>query len=340
MIKNTKNQRTRQLVAKWKSDGEYPILEAIAQTLPQHSRTSQKQLLRDRCVTCNGNVCENHNLIIQKEDLIEIFNIGFLAPLNKTEAKVLWEDDYFILVHKNAGINTIATHEGDKNTVYRIVADYYKSADIREKIFLLNRLDRDSEGLILFARNREIQQEFLDNWGKYMLSQTFSAVVEGNFLEPEGVFEAPATIERNKNKSNKLKKGALPSRRSKVSYTVEQNASFRSLLSLQLHGRYNGIRTQLNECGHPILGEKNKGVVLKGSKRLALIQRSLSFLHPVTYKKHHFTLALPQEIKKLLLGRTTANEKKLIKEKNETLSQKESPSKKIQLDTLTKIINN
>ncbi len=332
MIKNKTDRKVRQLVAKWTCTEEMPILEAIAHTLPQSSRTSQKQLLRDRCVTCNGKVCDNHTVVAQPGALIEIFNIGFLPPLSRTEAKVLWQDDFFILVHKNAGINTIATHEGDKNTVYRIVADYYKSSDIREKIFLLNRLDRDTSGLILFARSREVQQEVLENWGKHILSQSFSAVVEGNFNEDEGEFAAPSTVTKNRVKGKK-KTGEHISRRSRVSYKVEKQGSFRSLLFLTLHGRYNGIRTQLNESGHPILGEKNKGVIIKGAKKLALIQRELILLHPITKRKHNFSLPLPEEMKRLLAGRTTQSERKQIKERQE---EKDENKSRIKLETLTK----
>lgn len=320
-MKNNTTRKVRQLVVRWSCNEPLTILEAIARALPDSSRTSQKQLLRDRCVTCNGSVCTTHSNMVSVGDVVEIFNTGILPPLQQSKVKVLWQDEYFILVHKESGINTIATHEGDKNTVYRIVADYYKSSDIREKIFLLNRLDRETPGLILFARNREIQQEILEQWGKYIISQTFSALVEGEFEDEEGEFASPKTPIKKKQKAGnneaKSKKETAPvSRRSRATYVVEQSGQWRSLLYITLHGRYNGLRTQLNESGHPTMGEKSKGGILRGAKSLALTQRELVLHHPVTKKRHRFTLPLPEAIKKLMNARLSSSERAAIKEIN------------------------
>lgn len=320
-------RKKRQLVAKWRCEESISVLEAMRIFLPDSSRTSHKQYLRDRCVRVNGEVCTSPPFIVSAGDMIEVFNVGFLPPISTPEVKLLWEDDYFVLVQKEAGLHTISTREGEKRTAFRIVADYYKSGDSMEKIFLLNRLDRETPGLILFARNRDVQQEVLENWKKYILSQTFIALVEGVFADEEGelslAFAEGANSSPTKagGKSNSKRQAEAP-RRSRVSYQVMERGQWRTLLRLTLHGRYNGIRSQLSEQGNPIMGEKNKGCVLQATKALAMAQSEMLFLHPITGYRHHFKVEVPCHIYKQVKGRLTAGERAKIEAKEESETNK------------------
>lgn len=189
-------RRYRRVVVQGTASEATTLMGILTQLLPESSRTTHKQYLRDRCIKVNGQVVSEHSVPIAVGDEVVVYSVGFAPVLDNTEVKVLWQDDWFILVQKEPGIPTIASKPGDKHTVYRIVADHYKSGDAREKIFLLNRLDRDTRGLILFARDREVQQEILDNWEKYILSQTFAALVEGALPEEKGEFAPPPKIGR------------------------------------------------------------------------------------------------------------------------------------------------
>ncbi|MBB6276045.1 pseudouridine synthase [Porphyromonas circumdentaria] len=327
MKNKTSVRKRRQLVARWKCDRTTSVLEAMGKLLPDSSRTSHKQYLRDRCLKLNGEVCTSSLTEVNEGDLLELFSVGFLPPLFTPEIKLLWEDDYFILVQKEAGLHTISTREGEKRTVFRLVADYYKAGNSTEKIFLLNRLDRETPGLILFARNREIQQEVLENWGKYVLAQSFTALVEGVIPNEEGeltsLSEASTKMSQSKvpNKKKNTSHAEAP-RRSRVSYQVLERGQWRTLLYLTLHGRYNGIRSQLSEKGNPIMGEKNKGCLLRSTKELAITQSEMLFLHPVTGKRHHFKLETPEYIYSLLKGRLTSSERAAIQEKETPVSEK------------------
>lgn len=320
-------RKRRQLIAKWQCNQPIIILEAMAKLLPESSRTSQKQYLRDRCVRLNGEVCTSPLQNVSVGDFLEVFNVGFLPPISTPEVKLLWEDDYFVLVQKEAGLHTISTREGEKKTVFRIVADYYKSTNSLEKIFLLNRLDRETPGLVLFARNREVQQEVIENWSKYILSQTFTALVEGIIAEEEGEMLHISDSSVKSPRANTSGKGRNKAqseapRRSRVSYEVMERGQWRTLLKLTLHGRYNGIRSQLSERGNPVMGEKNKGCLLRGAKALAITQSEMLFLHPITGKRHHFTMEIPEAIYKLLKGRLTSSERVAIREKEEPMPEK------------------
>jgi ribosomal large subunit pseudouridine synthase family protein len=320
-------RRYRRVVVQGTASEATTLMGILTQLLPESSRTTHKQYLRDRCIKVNGQVVSEHSAPIVVGDEVVVYSVGFAPVLDNTEVKVLWQDDWFILVQKEPGIPTIASKPGDKHTVYRIVADHYKSGDAREKIFLLNRLDRDTRGLILFARDREVQQEILDNWEKYILSQTFAALVEGVVPEEKGEFAPPPKPKKPAGDED-TKKKVMPSRRSRATYQVEERASWRTLLRISLLGRYNGIRSQLNEKKCPLVGERKS--VIKGAPSIALSQQELVLLHPVTKEKLHFESPVPAFFFKLLRRRLTTSERQVFEKRTEN-------EKNLSIDSLKKI---
>ena len=320
-------RRYRRVVVQGTASEATTLMGILTQLLPESSRTTHKQYLRDRCIKVNGQVVSEHSAPIAVGDEVVVYSVGFAPVLDNTEVKVLWQDDWFILVQKEPGIPTIASKPGDKHTVYRIVADHYKSGDAREKIFLLNRLDRDTRGLILFARDREVQQEILDNWEKYSLSQSFAALVEGALPEEKGEFAPPPKPKKPAGDED-TKKKVMPSRRSRATYQVEERASWRTLLRISLLGRYNGIRSQLNEKKCPLVGERKS--VIKGAPSIALSQQELVLLHPVTKEKLHFESPVPAFFYKLLRRRLTTSERQVFEKRTEN-------EKNLSIDSLKKI---
>ncbi len=320
-------RRYRRVVVQGTASEATTLMGILTQLLPESSRTTHKQYLRDRCIKVNGQVVSEHSAPIVVGDEVVVYSVGFAPVLDNTEVKVLWQDDWFILVQKEPGIPTIASKPGDKHTVYRIVADHYKSGDAREKIFLLNRLDRDTRGLILFARDREVQQEILDNWEKYILSQTFAALVEGALPEEKGEFAPPPKPKKPAGDED-TKKKVMPSRRSRATYQVEERASWRTLLRISLLGRYNGIRSQLNEKKCPLVGERKS--VIKGAPSIALSQQELVLLHPVTKEKLRFESPVPAFFFKLLRRRLTTSERQVFEKRTEN-------EKNLSIDSLKKI---
>ena len=320
-------RRYRRVVVQGTASEATTLMGMLTQLLPESSRTTHKQYLRDRCIKVNGQVVSEHSTPIAVGDEVVVYSVGFAPVLDNTEVKVLWQDDWFILVQKEPGIPTIASKPGDKHTVYRIVADHYKSGDAREKIFLLNRLDRDTRGLILFARVREVQQEILDNWEKYSLSQTFAALVEGALPEEKGEFAPPPKPKKPAGDED-TKKKVVPSRRSRATYQVEERASWRTLLRISLLGRYNGIRSQLNEKKCPLVGERKS--VIKGAPSIALSQQELVLLHPVTKEKLRFESPIPAFFYKLLRRRLTTSERQVFEKRIEN-------EKNLTIDSLKKI---
>lgn len=265
---------------------EATTLSELLRTIkPPLSNQRIKQFLAKRCVTINGKVATRYDAPIVPGNLIEVFARGLPDSFRHPLAEELWRDEHFILVEKRAGLPTIAKGGMKGDTLYRLVAAHEKAIDPRAKIFLLNRLDGATRGLILFARSREVQQTILADWTRYIPEQTFIAVVEGILFPRKGQITKPK--EGNE-------------RSATTEYSVLGYGAWCTLTELRLLGRHNAIRTTLKASGHAILGDQHEHVILTYSKGLAFYQKQLTLIHPETGKEMRFTSAQNENFDALL----------------------------------------
>lgn len=257
-----------------RADEATTLSELLRTIKPPLSNQRIKQFLAKRCVTINGKVVTRYDSPIVPGNLIEVFARGLPEAFRHPLAEELWRDEHFILVEKRAGLPTIAKGGMKGDTLYRLVAAHEKATDPRAKIFLLNRLDGATRGLILFARSREVQQTILADWTRYIPEQTFIAVVEGILFPRKGQITKPK--EGNE-------------RSATTEYSVLGYGAWCTLTELRLLGRHNAIRTTLKASGHAILGDQHEHVILTYSKGLAFYQKQLTLIHPETGKEMRFT---------------------------------------------------
>lgn len=318
------NRKQRALVAKIKATQASTLMEVVDALLSDLSRMRRKQFLKNRCVTLRGVPTEQFDAPVKNGDEVRVYNIGFPAEFTSPYASIVWKDDELILLHKKRGIATVSNHPGLKNTLFRLVANYVKSYDPHEKIFLLNRLDSETEGLILFARSRETQQLILSSWRKFFIDQRFCAVVEGLFEKPEGELKGVV-----KNKSEVQTSSQKPlTRRSKTTYKVIKEGEYSTFVEIVLHGRFNGIRTLLKEESMPVVGENIPTAIFQNSKELLLQQASLTFIHPHTLRKMHFQLPIPASFQAFVKRPMTRGEKKRAMEQQPAIPPQYSRNKK------------
>lgn len=268
-----------------RADEATTLSELLRTIKPPLSNQRIKQFLAKRCVTINGKVVTRHDTPIVPGNLIEVFARGLPDSFRHPLAEELWRDEHFILVEKRAGLPTIAKGGMKGDTFYRLVAAHEKATDPRAKIFLLNRLDGATRGLILFARSREVQQTILADWTRYIPEQTFIAVVEGILFPRKGQITKPK--EGNE-------------RSATTEYSVLGYGVWCTLMELRLLGRHNAIRTTLKASGHAILGDQHEHVILTYSKGLAFYQKQLTLIHPETGKEMRFTSAQNENFDALL----------------------------------------
>lgn len=205
---------------------------------------------------------------------------------------ILYEDQDIIVVNKINGLLTMGTEREKENTAYFHLTDYVRKGNprSRSRIFIVHRLDRDTSGVLVFAKTELVKRFLQDNWKEF--TKKYVAVVHGQLAEKEGIITS-YLVENSVNRMysvNNPEKGKF----SKTGYKVlKENAKF-SLLEINLFtGTKNQIRVHFSEKSHPVAGDKIYGIPEKGIKRLALHSVSLSIIHPFIKKTMTFETEVP-----------------------------------------------
>lgn len=208
--------------------------------------------------------------------------------------KIIYEDKYLIIVNKSAGEFTISRDNHYDNNLYDEVKTYVKKQNPKNKIFIVHRLDKDTSGLVLFAKNEKVKYDLQRKWQN--VERKYYAVVSGKLNEKNGtlkdlLYETKGldVVVTNIKKIGKL---AI------TNFNVIENNNKYSLLDINIEtGRRNQIRVQLANIGHPIIGDKKYGKVKY--KRMMLEAYYLKFVHPVTKKVCYAELPLNNDFEKL-----------------------------------------
>lgn len=305
------------------------LLELLFALLPELSRTTVKQYLRNRCVVLAGVTTTQFDAPVATGETIEIYNVGAAEELQHPLIEELYRDEQFIVLHKRPGIPTISVGGASKSSLFQVLTHHLKKVDPNEKIFLLNRLDRDTEGIIIVARDRQLQQDLLAEWRSFVLSNSFEAVVLGTLETSSGELTTRPTRDKKRG-TDKRHSAASPAKGKKpatfrASYEVLSTGPYITRVSLSLLTRNNSIRSTLASIGHPLLGDRRvcDSIAPELSKYLALRTTELTIFHPIRRQKMQFTLDTPLvNLDKIAQTRLTAAQKEAL-----LIEETESPKK-------------
>jgi len=212
---------------------------------------------------------------------------------------ILYEDRDIIVVEKETGLLSMGTDKDKQNSAHFFLNNYVKKGNSKskERIFIVHRLDRDTSGVLVFARTEKAKRFLQENWASFR--KKYVAVVSGNFKENEGTIES--YLAENKMFVVYSTKNRSIGKFAKTGYRVIKETGTHSLLELELFtGRKHQIRVHLSEKGHPVVGDKVYGKTDKTAKRLALHSCSLTITHPYTRKEMTFEAGTPQYFNSLM----------------------------------------
>ncbi len=219
----------------------------------------------------------------------------FKQPPKRFQPKgvtVLYEDHDILVVDKSSGLLTMSTGKEDEKTAYFLLTDYVRKGNPKSKnrLFIVHRLDKDTSGVLVFAKTEKAKRSLQDNWQSF--EKKYSAVVLGMLTEKEGVISsylAENSIHKMYSVTNP-EKGVL----AKTGYKVLKESKHYSMLEIDLlTGKKNQIRAHFSEQSHPVAGDKKYGDKQKGIKRLTLHAASLTLVHPHTKKQMTFEAKIP-----------------------------------------------
>ena len=273
-------------------DKECQLLDFLFEAMPDKSRTTVKSYLTKRRVQVNDLTTTQYNFPLRKGDRVTIGS-GRVAPAPKSQQlRIVYEDADIIVIDKRNGLLSIGTDKEQKRTAYYILSDYVKEQHPDNKIFVVHRLDRETSGLMMFAKSEKIQEQMQRGWHKLVLDRRYVAVIEGTLPHAEGVIDAPLTQDRN-HKMWVTRPGEGED--ATTYYTTLRSGKEYSLVDLRLvTGKKNQIRAHLEWKGTPIAGDKKYHAKTNPAGRVCLHAYKLSITHPITGQELHFDTRIPK----------------------------------------------
>lgn len=246
---------------------------------------------RSKAILANKSILINNKIITKYNYLLNINDKILINKKNKTDLEIIYEDKDIIVLNKDTNLLTISTENEKEKTLYHMVSEYVKQKNKNNKIFVIHRLDKDTSGIVMFAKSLKIKELYQNNWDDLVKKRKYYAVVNG-ILE-SGYIETYLKEDKNhfvySSKTGKIAKTEYKALKTNNNTLLDINI---------LTGRKNQIRVHMKDLNHSIIGDKKYGNV-KG-KRMYLHAYELDIINPVTKKLMIFKLDLPKSFKEVI----------------------------------------
>lgn len=296
------------------------LLALMQAKLGGMSVTSIKQLLRARRVQVNGAITTRGDQALNAGDEVTILSQAGTTTLHHPKLSLVYEDDYLLVVNKKQGLLTVPTNpDSAETTALSILKAYVRRQHPRNNVYVVHRLDRETSGLLVFAKTPQLQEYMRTYWRQLVTKRTYIALAEGVFAEPKGtittwltedkrnamVYSSPVDDGGQKAVTHYEVLGTRTIEPAKGSANIPAAAMVDgkiclSLVALNLEtGRTNQIRVHLASIGHPVVSDRKygHGNSFAPVDRLCLHARILEFIHPATEQVVHFETPVPKEFK-------------------------------------------
>ena len=276
------------------------LLPYLFASWPSAKKKQVRIWLKHQAVLVNGRVITQFNHPLKPGDVVTIRSDRYAAPDTVIAAgiKVHYEDATLIVIDKPPDLLTIASEAEQEKTAYFQLTDYLRASHrSHERVWIVHRLDRETSGLMVFAKTPEAKSILQTGWDK--AEKRYQAVVEGLLPDDKGTFESWLD-ETSPFKVFSVPRSAI-TRHAATHFRVLKRNRGRTLVELTLEtGRRHQIRVHLADAGCPVIGDTKYGAKTNPAKRLGLHAWSLRFPHPVTHEELHFESPLPAELARLV----------------------------------------
>lgn len=275
------------------TDSATTLLSFVSEHFKDRSRNDLKAWLRHGHYMVDGVVSTAFDASVAPGAEVKVNLTRPFVVLMHPRLQLVYEDDDVIVINKGYGLLSVGTQSHRKEeTAYDILRDYVKKQNPSNKLYVVHRLDRDTSGLMMFAKTEEAQENLRHNWNNMVLDRLYVALLEGYVKEDEGYVKS-RLMENSRfvvYSTQNPEEGKLALTR----FKVLKRAYGLSLVEFSLDtGRKNQIRVHASEMGHPISGDRKYGAKESRLNRLCLHARTLRFAHPITRKDMRFELPIP-----------------------------------------------
>lgn len=274
------------------------LLPFLTEKFPDTSRSKVKELLA-HSVYVNGRRTSQFNFPLQRGMKVTIEKVTGNDRLRPRDLDIVYEDQHLFVVNKHEGLLSYSKNPADK-TVITVLNQYLEASHRRCFAHVVHRLDRDTSGLLLVAKSKEVSRQFEQDWKQTVHDRAYVALLWGHPQPPQGEYRSWLTDGEFCVLSSPTDNGG---KLAVSHYRTVRTSRRYALVEFQLDtGRRNQIRVHAREMGHPVVHDPMYGYKddISPVNRLCLHAYRLGFTHPVTGKKLEFKTPVPPEFERLI----------------------------------------
>lgn len=261
--------------------------------MDNRSRNSVKSILKRGQVAIDGRTTTQFDDPLRPGQTVNILTNEAAKRLGRLDGvSIIHEDEDLLVIYKDAGVLSMASKSPKDRNAYRQLTDYVKFEHPSNRIFIVHRLDRDTSGVMIYAKSEAVKVKLQENWHTIVKKRLYTALVEGDVaVESDSISSWLNETSTHRVYSTSHDEGG------KYAVThfekIAGNGKY-SLLEVELEtGRKNQIRVHMQDIGHPVVGDKKYGSRKNPIRRLGLHATTLEFIHPKTNKLVSYTAPAP-----------------------------------------------
>ena len=271
------------------------LLEFLLMTFKDQSRNSVKSLLGSHRVSIDGAPVTQFNFKLFPGDTV-IISSSPIRKKTRSNLPIIFEDNDLIVINKPSKLLSVPSDNEKGSTAFRMVNDYLQQKDKHNRAFIVHRLDEDTSGVLMFAKNDRMARALTDgdNWNNLVKKRGYYAVVEGVLERKEGTIRSYLKKNSQNMMYSSKKKG--DGQLAITDYKIIQENNQYSLADVDIKtGRKNQIRVHFGDLGHFIIVDDKYGEPSNPIKRLGLHAYELDIVHPFNNKLLKFKAPMPKE---------------------------------------------
>lgn len=277
------------------------LLPFLMEKMHGISRNRVKALLTNRVVLVDNKITTHPLTELVPGQLVQLDRSKHKMAFRSKDIDIVYEDPYLLVVDKRPGLLSMSNNTRQE-TVQTVLNRYLEKGGGRNTSHLVHRLDRDTSGLMVYAKDVQTQQTLIRGWQELVTDRRYIALVSGELEKPDGVVRSWLTEDKRFIiHSSKVDNGG---QYAVTHYHLLEKGNGYSLVELELEtGRKNQIRVHMADLGHPVVGDHKYGSDDDSIRRLGLHAYMLCFRHPVTGKYLRFETPVPECFERRMNGR-------------------------------------
>lgn len=277
---------------------ETRLLDFLKEKMTGVSEHNIRSIIANHQVAVGGVPTSLFSFALYPEDEVTVSRTRIKAH-RRNPLPIIYEDESIIAVNKPSGLLSVASDREKGLTAYRFVSDYLKSKNKDSRIFVVHRLDEDTSGVLIFAKDYKTREALQNHWQEIVTKRGYYAVVEPSDIDERGHLEN--YLAEDKAFNMYVTKDKTKGKLAITDYRKITFNRFYALLDIKIStGRKNQIRAQLGHIGHYVVGDDRYGEPSDPIKRLCLHAYELDLSNPLNGKVYKLNCPMPPEFKKLV----------------------------------------